>query len=86
MEDRVYCDWVLGSVFWEKILWLIDISTELEVIDLSNISFVQVLSNKQLEEFFSRSNERELLHDSSELLTGNMATISSVIILERWLN
>jgi hypothetical protein len=86
VEDGVFCDWVLGSVFWEKIFWLIDISTELEVVDLSNVSFVQILSNEQLEEFFTRSNERELLHDSSELLTGDMAAIGSVVILERWLN
>jgi hypothetical protein len=86
VEDWVFWHWVLGSVFWEKILWLINISTELEVVDLSNVSFIQVLSNEQLEKFFSRCNERELLHDSSELLTGDMATIGSIIILERWLN
>ena len=85
MEDGVFWHWVLGSVFWEKIFWLINISTELKVVDLSNVSFVQILSNKQLEEFFTRSNELELLHDSSELLTGNMAAIGSIVILERWL-
>ena len=49
MSEWNLVDWVLGLVSWEDILWLVDISAELEVVDLSNVAFVQVFSNQELE-------------------------------------
>ena len=82
VEDMVNFLWIFSDISWEDILWSIDISAEHEVIDLSNISFIQVLSNKQLEELLTWWNERKLLHNSSKLLGRNMAALSSIIILQ----
>lgn len=78
----IFSLWIFSSVNWENILWLIDVSAEHDVIDLSNISFVQVLSKEQLEELLSWWDEGKLFHDSSELLGRNMAALSSIIILQ----
>jgi len=77
--------WVLWNILHEHVFRLVDIGTELEVVNLSNISLIEVLSQKNLEKFFTRWNEFELLQNSSELLSRNMATICSIIILKLWL-
>jgi hypothetical protein len=82
MEDVVDFLWIFSDVCWKDVLWSIDVSAEHEVIDLSNISFVQVLSNEQLEELLSWWDEGKLFHNSSELLGRNMAALSSIIILQ----
>jgi hypothetical protein len=82
VEDIVLWLWIFSNIPWEDVLWSIDVSAEHEVIDLSNISFVQVLSKEQLEELLSWWDEGKLLHDSSELLGSNMAALSSIIILK----
>lgn len=86
MEDQILWLWVLWHVSWENILWLVDIGAELEVIDFSHISLVEVLSKKQLEEVLLWWNETELLQDPSELLGCNVAALGSVIVLELWLD
>ena len=73
-------------VSWEDVLWLIDISAELEVVDLSDISLVKVLPDKELEEILIRRDDLELFHHSSELLHSDVAGLGSVIILELWLD
>lgn len=78
--------WVLWNILHKHILWSINISAELEIVDLSNVTLVEVLSQKNLEKVLTWWNECKLLHDSSELLSSNMATISSIIILKLWLN
>jgi len=50
MEDWVFLYWIFSDIFWENVLWSIDISAEFEVVDLSDISFVQIFSNENLEE------------------------------------
>jgi hypothetical protein len=78
--------WVLWNVLHKHIFRLVDIGTELEVVNLSNISLIEVLSQKNLEKFLTWWNEFELLQNSSELLSRNMATICSIIILKLWLD
>jgi hypothetical protein len=78
--------WVLWNVLYKHIFRLVDIGTELEVVNLSNISLIEVLSQKNLEKFLTWWNEFELLQNSSELLSRNMATICSIIILKLWLD
>ena len=77
---------VLWNVLNKHIFRLVDIGTELEVVNLSNISLIEVLSQKNLEKFLTWWNEFELLQNSSELLSCNMATICSIIILKLWLD
>lgn len=86
VEDVLLSLWVFSGISWEYVLWSIDVSAEHEIIDFSNVSFVQVLSNEQLEELLSWWDERKLFHDSSELLGSNMAALSSIIILQLRLN
>lgn len=74
--------WVLWNVFWENVLWSIDVSAESEVIDFSNVSPVQVLSNQKLEKILAWWNELELLQNSSELFSCDMAAFSLVVILQ----
>jgi len=50
MEDWIFLYWIFSDIFWENVLWSIDISAEFEVVDLSDISFVQIFSNENLEE------------------------------------
>ena len=78
--------WVLGCVLNEDILWSVNIGAELEVVDLSDISLVEILSNQDLEKLFPWWKQIQLLHDTSELLNGDVAAVSSIIILELWLD
>jgi hypothetical protein len=86
MEEWALCLWMLFWVLNEDILWLIDISTELEIINFSNISSVEIFTNQNLEKLLLWWNQIQLLHNTSELFNGDMAAICSVIILELWLN
>jgi len=74
--------WVLWNILWEDVLWLIDICAESKIVDFSNIAFVQILSNQKLEELLRWWDEVELLHHSSELFSGDVAAVSSIVILE----
>jgi len=78
--------WVLSYVFWENILWLVNISTELEIVDFSNVSLVEVLPEQKLIHFFSWWDNLKFFENTSELLSGNMAALSSIVILELGLN
>ena len=82
VSNSVVWLWVLWNVFWENVLWSINVSAESEVIDFSNVSPVQVLSNQKLEKILAWWNELELLHNSSELFSCDMAAFSPVIILQ----
>jgi len=65
---------------------MIDIMAELEIVDLSDISFIEVLSDQELVSSLVWWDKLQLLHNSSKLLSGYMAAIGSVIILELWLD
>lgn len=86
MSDGLVWLWVLGNILGENVLWSINISAEHEVIDLSNVTLVQVLSNEELEKLFAWWDEGKLLHHSSELLGGDMTVLSSIVILQLWLD
>jgi hypothetical protein len=45
----VVLDWVLGNVWLKEILRLINIVAELEVVNFSHISLIEVFSNEHLE-------------------------------------
>lgn len=83
-----HCIWfrVLSYVFWEDVLWLVNISTELEIVHFSNISLIKVLSKQKLIQFFGWWNDFKFLENAPELLGGNVAALSSVIVLELGLN
>lgn len=82
MEKWVLFYRVLVDVLDENILWFINISAELEVINFSNISFIKIFSNEDLEKLFLWWDQFQLFHYSSELLNCNVATVGPVIILE----
>ena len=86
MSDDLVWLRVLSNILGENVLWSINISAEHEVIDLSNVTLVQVLSNEELEKLFGWWDERKLLHHSSELLGGDMAVLSFIVILQLWLD
>jgi len=73
-------------VFREEILWLINIGTEFEVVDFSNVSMIKVLSEDQLEISLVIWDDLKLLYDSSKLLTGNMTVLGSIIVLKLGFN
>lgn len=52
MMEWSICLWVFSCVLNEDILRSVNISAEFEIVDLSNITSVEVLSNQNLEEFF----------------------------------
>ena len=77
---------LLWNVLWEHVLWMINIVAEFEIVDLSDITFIEVLSDQELVRSLVWWDKLQLLHNSSKLLSGNMAAIGSVIVLELWLD
>lgn len=59
---------------------------ETEIVDLSNISLVEVLSNEDLEELLAWWEDIALLQNSSKLLGSNMAALGLIIVLQLRLN
>ena len=86
MGENNFVHRFLGLVDWEDVFWLVDISAEFEVVDLSDVSFVQVFSNQKLEETLSFRNDLQFFQSSSELLHSDVARLGSIVILERWLD
>lgn len=86
MLELEFGNWSLGLVNWENVLWLINIGTEFEVVDLSDVAFVQVLSDEKLEQSLIRRNDFQFFQSSSELLNSDMARFGPIVVLERWLN
>lgn len=82
MINKVLWLWVLWYVFWEDILWSINICAESKIVDFSNVPLVQVFSNQKLEKLLRWWDEGKYFHNSSELLSCDMATVSSIIILQ----
>lgn len=78
--------WVLSYIFWEDVLWLVNISAELEIVHFSNISLIKVLSKQNLIQFFGWWDDLKFLEYAPELLGGNVAALSSIVILELWLD
>ena len=84
--ELLVLSWLLGLVNWEDILWSVDIGTEFEVVDLSDVTLIEVLSEEELELWLREWNELEGLENSSELLGGDVAALGPVVILELWLD
>jgi len=40
--------WIFCNIFWENVLWSINVSAKFEIINLSNVSFVKVFTKEQL--------------------------------------
>ena len=59
---------------------------EVDVINLSDVSLVEVPSYEHLEKVFGWRQDLALLEDSSELFGRDMAGLGSVVVLELWLN
>lgn len=77
---------MFGFILNKHVLWLINISTEVSVVDLSNVSFIKILSKDKLEQILSWWNQSQLFQDSSKLLTGDVLAIGLIIVLELWLD
>ena len=73
-------------MFWEHVLWLVNISAELEIVDFSNITFVKILSKEELVKVLCWWDNFKLLEDTSELLGSNVAALCSIVVLELRLN
>jgi hypothetical protein len=73
MVEVLFFFWIFSYVLWENVFRPIDVSAEFEVVDFSNVSFIQIFSNEKLEKSFIWRNESQFLHDSSELFTSDMA-------------
>lgn len=84
--EWLFFNCLLWNVLWEHVLWMINIMAEFEIVDFSDISFVEVLSDQELVLILAWWNKLQLLQYSSKLLSGNMAAIGSVIVLELWLD
>ena len=77
-----FIDGVLGHVGGVEVLWSVDVSAEHEVVELSDVTFIQVLSNEKLEQLFRGRDQTCLLHGSSELLNSNMTALGLVEVHE----
>lgn len=77
---------MLWSIREEHVLWSINVSAELEIVDLSNVALVEVFSQENLEQVLRWWNKSKLFQNSSELFSSDMATVCSIIILELRLN
>jgi len=73
MEEVLFINWIFRHILWENVFRPIDVSAEFEIVDFSDVSFVQIFSNEKLEKFFIWRNESQFLHDSSELFTSDVA-------------
>ena len=78
--------WSLGNEFWVEIFLLVDVVAEVDIVNLSDVSLVKVVSNEDHEEVLGRWEDVHVLQHSSELLSSDMAALGSVIILELWLD
>ena len=77
---------ILCNVLWEHVLWSVNVSAEFEIVHLSDIALIKVLSKQQLIQPFSWRDELELLEHASELLGSDMAALRSIVVLELWLD
>ena len=68
MVDTLVISWMLGNVSLSEVFWSINISAEGEIVKLSDIALVEILSNEELEELLRWRDKSSLLQDSSELL------------------
>lgn len=85
VEDQLWHG-VLGDILWEDILWVVNVCAKFEVVDFSDVSFVEILSNQELIEVLSWWNDLQFLEHSSELLSCNVAALGPVVVLELWLD
>jgi len=74
--------WILWFVLRENVFWPVDIVTELEVVDFSDVSFVEVLSEEQLEHFLIWRDQFQFFENSPELLRSDVAALGSVVVFE----
>lgn len=86
MGKTYILNWVFGLIRSKEIFWSVDIMAETEIVDLSNISLVEVLSNEDLEELLAWWEDIALLQNSSKLLGSNMAALGLIIVLQLRLN
>jgi len=84
--DALIVSRIFGNVSLDEVLRSIDISAESEVVELSNIALVKILSNEKLEELLRWWDQSCLLHDSSELLNRDVAALGLIVIHELGLN
>jgi len=75
-------EWVLWHVWWEHILWSVNILAEVVIINLSGISHVTVLSNHEVEDDFGVGHQIQILQNSQELGSGNVTALRPVVVLE----
>ena len=74
--------WIFSNILDKHVFWSVDISAELEIVDFSDISFVEIFSQEKLEKWFFRRNETQFFKNTSELFSCDMATACSIIVLE----
>lgn len=70
----------------EHTFWLINISAEFEIVDFSNVSFIEVFTQKKLIQVLRWRDDLKLLENSSELLSSDVAAVGPIVILELWLD
>jgi len=80
--EWIFWFWVLVNILDEDVLWSVNISTELEIVDLSDVSSVEIFPDQNLEELLLWWDQIQFLHDTSELLNSDVAAVGPVIILE----
>lgn len=76
---------LLGSlrhVLREDILRSVNISAELEIVDLPDVAHVEVLADEKLEEVLAGRDQLELLKNTSELLGRDVAVLRAIVVLE----
>jgi len=68
----------------KELLWGIDIITEIEIVDLINVTLVHIGFAKGIQNSFWSANS-ELTKSSQELMLSNMLIFGNIKVLEHWL-
>ena len=71
---------ILGNVLWEQVFWFVDVGAELEVVDVSDITRIKILPEKDLEEWFSWWDQFELFENASELFGSDVAALGPILV------
>ncbi len=74
-----------GDILWEHVLWAIDITAEVEIVNLFGVAAIAVTANNQIENGIGRGHDVQIFHHSQELLSGDVLRLRAVKVLESWL-
>jgi hypothetical protein len=76
--------WILGNVFWENIIFVIDVSTEPVVVDFLSGSLIEITSCNQSKFRSGRRHKSQCFQNSEELVSSHVLRLGSVKVTKPW--